>query len=681
MKKTLLSTLLLSAISFSGLAVEVSNVKVTAVPLSEIQNGPKKVAFSSTTRDILVDENFEGLTGGTMDEPSFGDPLASLDFDIEIDPELMHGQQWYGHKVYEAGGAIAMQSLSMDQCILNTPRMDYSGSVRLTFLTKALVSEWVDDFGENQTDASANLMVGISDEQGRKIETNVTKSNLADLRLYADMGWMEVTVEFDNYSAYNGVSIIFAGTRSLLIDDIKVTVSNDEFIAAPYVTGVTDVKEDSFTINWEKVRKSFNYYVWLYTDGGVDPETGEQIYDLVLPQQLLDQIEQTPDYTVEDYIESMGGKDSPHLKYDIVSRHDDLSYTFTGLDPEKEYYFAVMSHNVNMFSDKKIIKMNELGCPEIYEATNFTNNSFTANWSKITKADFYEVNLSGVEVVAESNEAYELFREDFEKTSNLSNAEDFNDATPCTSTMTIEDMTSTEGWEINGPLAMEIPDMGEMPFCYMLDGWFGPGMNMTLSTPYVYVGNCDFVDINMRLQCANESAPIVLQFAGGMYMADMGGMNDAVAELRIPTYGVEEARLDIACMDPEGLPLFIDYVSITQPLEKGDMIFHPVSASQVSADETSFTFENLDNTPYEVYAYTVSAGKYDGRHSANSERVMVDFKNQSPYSVISIIDSTTSNDVVEVARYGMDGQKLNGPVKGVNIIHYSDGSTRKVFIK
>lgn len=122
MKKTLLTTALLCAVSLSGMAVEVSNVKVTAVPVAEIQNAPKKVAFSSTTRDILVNENFEGLTEGTMDEPSYGDPLASLTGNIEIDPELMHGEQWYGHKVYQAGGAIAMQSLSMDQCILNTPR-------------------------------------------------------------------------------------------------------------------------------------------------------------------------------------------------------------------------------------------------------------------------------------------------------------------------------------------------------------------------------------------------------------------------------------------------------------------------------------------------------------------------------------------------------------------------------
>lgn len=681
MKKALLTTFLLSAMSISGMAVEVSNVKVTAIPVAEKQNSPKKVAFSSTTRDILVNENFEGMTGGTMEEPNFGESLASLDYKIEIDPELTHGAQWYGHKVFEAGGAIAMQSLSMDQCILNTPRMDYSGSVRLTFLTKALVSEWVDDFGEKQTDASANLMVGISDEQGRKLDVNVTKSNLADLRLYADMGWVEVTVEFDNYSAYNGVSIVFAGTRSLLIDDIKVSVSNDEFIAVPYVTGVSNVTENSFTISWEKVRKSFNYYVWLYTDGGIDPETGEQLYDIVFPKNIMDQINNNPDITVEDYIEAYGGIDSPHLKYDIVTRHGDLSYTFTDLDPNKDYYYAVMSHNVNMFSEKKLIKLKELACPKLLACSDFSENSFTANWSKVTKADYYDVNLFGVDVVEKTDKAYEIFREDFDKTSELSNAGDFSEATPCTSTMTIDDMTSTTGWNINGPLALEIPGAGEMPLCYMLDGWFGPGMNMTLSTPDIYVGNADFVEISMKVQCANESAPIVLQFAGSMYMAELPGMNETIIKSVLPTNGLEETKLEFACMDQEGQPLFIDYISVTQPLNKGDMLFHTIASTQVGADETSYKFENLDQTPYDIYAYSVTAAKNDGRRSATSERALVDFKNQSPSAVISKIDATTSSEIMEVARYSMDGRLLNGPAKGVNIIRYNDGTTKKVFVK
>ena len=40
-----------------------------------------------------------------------------------------------------------------------------------------------------------------------------------------------------------------------------------------------------------------------------------------------------------------------------------------------------------------------------------------------------------------------------------------------------------------------------------------------------------------------------------------------------------------------------------------------------------------------------------------------------------------SEDAVEVARYDIQGRKIANPQKGINIIRYSDGSTRKVMIK
>ena len=198
MKNLLLTMLFAAGLSLS-VSAQVANVKVTVTPLGDKFEGRHEVPFSSTTSDILVNENFEAMTKGTPEAPDFNTPLASLDKDVSINPELTHGSQWYGHKIYQAGGALAMQSLSMDQCILNTPRMDYSGSVRLTFITRALKSTWTDEEGKLMEDGSAHLIVGISDEQGRKIETNQTTSNLADLQMYEDMGWSEVTIEFDNY--------------------------------------------------------------------------------------------------------------------------------------------------------------------------------------------------------------------------------------------------------------------------------------------------------------------------------------------------------------------------------------------------------------------------------------------------------------------------------------------------
>ena len=46
-----------------------------------------------------------------------------------------------------------------------------------------------------------------------------------------------------------------------------------------------------------------------------------------------------------------------------------------------------------------------------------------------------------------------------------------------------------------------------------------------------------------------------------------------------------------------------------------------------------------------------------------------------------IVSVTASDAVKEVARHGINGQLLNGQAKGVNIVKYSDGTTKRVMMK
>ena len=47
----------------------------------------------------------------------------------------------------------------------------------------------------------------------------------------------------------------------------------------------------------------------------------------------------------------------------------------------------------------------------------------------------------------------------------------------------------------------------------------------------------------------------------------------------------------------------------------------------------------------------------------------------------AIKDVKASGEVVEMDRYDIQGRRLFAPQKGINIIRYSDGSTRKVMVK
>ena len=57
------------------------------------------------------------------------------------------------------------------------------------------------------------------------------------------------------------------------------------------------------------------------------------------------------------------------------------------------------------------------------------------------------------------------------------------------------------------------------------------------------------------------------------------------------------------------------------------------------------------------------------------------FENIVEFDATGIDKTTTSTDVEEVSRYSLNGQRLVGPTKGLNIVKYSDGTVRKVVVK
>ena len=54
------------------------------------------------------------------------------------------------------------------------------------------------------------------------------------------------------------------------------------------------------------------------------------------------------------------------------------------------------------------------------------------------------------------------------------------------------------------------------------------------------------------------------------------------------------------------------------------------------------------------------------------------FENIVEFDATGIDKTTTSTDAKEVSRYSVNGQRLVGPTKGLNIVKYSYGSVKKV---
>ena len=57
------------------------------------------------------------------------------------------------------------------------------------------------------------------------------------------------------------------------------------------------------------------------------------------------------------------------------------------------------------------------------------------------------------------------------------------------------------------------------------------------------------------------------------------------------------------------------------------------------------------------------------------------FENIVEYDATGINHVTTSGNAKENSRYGVNGQRLNVPIKGLNIVKYSDGSVKKVMVQ
>ena len=86
------------------------------------------------------------------------------------------------------------------------------------------------------------------------------------------------------------------------------------------------------------------------------------------------------------------------------------------------------------------------------------------------------------------------------------------------------------------------------------------------------------------------------------------------------------------------------------------------------------TFEDANTGKCILY---VPKGTYDDYWISNWGI----FENIVEYDPTGIDHITTSGEAKEISRYAADGQRLEVPAKGLNIVKYSDGSVKKVVVQ
>ena len=91
---------------------------------------------------------------------------------------------------------------------------------------------------------------------------------------------------------------------------------------------------------------------------------------------------------------------------------------------------------------------------------------------------------------------------------------------------------------------------------------------------------------------------------------------------------------------------------------------------------------------------TIGTGAFDGCDSKNCTLYVPNgtydaywlsefgyFENIVEFDATSIHNTVATPKAQETARYAVNGQRLTAPIKGINLVKYSDGTVKKEFVK
>lgn len=71
----------------------------------------------------------------------------------------------------------------------------------------------------------------------------------------------------------------------------------------------------------------------------------------------------------------------------------------------------------------------------------------------------------------------------------------------------------------------------------------------------------------------------------------------------------------------------------------------------------------------------------NGTYDAYNRSPFGDFENIVEFDATSIHNTVATPKAQETARYAVNGQRLTAPIKGINLVKYSDGTVKKEFVK
>lgn len=538
-----------------------------------------KAAKAGESQAVIISEDFSKFAAGSEEAPDMTNILNS---EGVIMQDYVHTYGWAGISIYQAGGS----------CFLADG-------------TRALLITPVLNLADNNGDFVVSLSYRMHSGTGNfKVISGSAAGPIAKADLDATAEWQDVTLEFPG-----GVSqtvIQFYGDAPAFVDNISITqVQSGEVVPdvlpAPQVSEATGITATGFTANWSAVEGATAY--------------------------LLDVF----------YFEN-NEKQYVHQDLEVQA----TTHTVSDLEADKLYYYSVQATDGTLTSAESSMVVvlplvADLETPEVLPATNVTSTGFTANWTAVDSAAFYEVDVVANLPIASAGTAT-IEDEGF-------NGVDMGTETsPAYHTMQgdLNAYTRYPDW-YGVTLMLAEGKVGLKNYAAAMGAY-----SMLYTPVYQVSGTPGTVKLSLTADAVNCSAQTEL----GVVMVEITETGETpVGDWQFATLTGTGKQLDFtlgACgsyyiaigfddpADPYGTNavVYIDQLKVTQELEAGAVLSrlsHMATAYNPSVDIT--VQEELRNGMFYYYVYGVSFGTNGQFYSAPSDIMPVQLPTKAESTV------------------------------------------------
>lgn len=363
--------------------------------------------------------------------------------------------------------------------------------------------------------------------------------------------------------------------------------------------------------------------------------------------------------------------------YDYTEYAAPCEYTFTDLDPETEYYYAIRSHYQQDFSEGIMHHALGISAPVAKEATEIdSRGTFTANWEAVPKAMNYTVSLYGILEAKEDTPDMTVFEEDFSRIDESVTTATSADAPEVLGNSyeetALDELTTLPGWKgLNNTVAQ---------------GWLGcnsPGFyGATLTTPVFDCNNDDKLYLSIKAHSMTDEE-LNLNVNGLIYSIPFDENGDIDGNFIMPISG-ENAKIRFSTQSYS--PWMLGYLRISQDVKKGGIVKQMLQ--QAVTEELSYVFTGLSIYDYELYGYTVTASyehEQQWTTSAASNLMLVDLDNEESKPFVTAVTGLDSRqeqgNATGTECFTIDGRRAGKGQKGLIIIRQADGSVRKMMVR